>query len=358
MEKTKHIKNITIENFKCFNHFSTGEFGLYNIILGNNNAGKTSFLESLLFEENISQTIQHFQALLQFKNIINSSSVFFSNPFHFFINRYTKKESINISMNYYNTSKFIASFKTIKANDIPVEERNSLLKHFNGLTMTDELLKVNLGNKKEVYRKFDTVQNYEKTIDFVNYVYSSSYYSNDLIGFYLDNFANSKEKREELMSNIRFIIPNIQDIEITINSINKEPLIGIWLLDKDEMLSLPMFGDGTIRLFRIVLEIVICKGKYICIDEIDTGIHYTKYKDFIRTIFRVAKNNKVQLFISTHNNEFLKSIKEVLEEKDYSEHQNDTKSFTLKRLPDESIKAYRYNFEEFEFAIEQENELR
>jgi hypothetical protein len=47
-----------------------------------------------------------------------------------------------------------------------------------------------------------------------------------------------------------------------------------------------------------------------------------------------------------------------LEEEDFKNYQNETKCFSLKKLPKGNVKAYSYNFDEFEFAIEQENELR
>lgn len=119
-----------------------------------------------------------------------------------------------------------------------------------------------------------------------------------------------------------------------------------------------MFGDGAIRLFRFILELTMVQNQYLCIDEIDTGIHYSKYKDFSKIIISTANKNNVQLFITTHNNEFLKAFKEVLEEEDFKNYQNETKCFSLKKLSKGGINAYTYNFNEFEFAIEQENELR
>ena len=179
-----------------------------------------------------------------------------------------------------------------------------------------------------------------------------------MIEFYSTKFADSKETKRELISNLSILIKNISDVEISLSVIDKEPIIGIWLADKDSILPLPMFGDGTVRLFRFIMELAISKNKYLCIDEIDTGIHFSKYKDFIRIILKSANQNNVQLFITTHNNEFLKAFKEVLEEVEFKKFQKETKSFSLKKLPKGEVKAYSYDFDEFEFAIEQENELR
>jgi AAA15 family ATPase/GTPase len=194
--------------------------------------------------------------------------------------------------------------------------------------------------------------------EFVPFLFSSCFYSYDLIDFYIESFSDSKILKKILIGNLKCLIADLNDIEISLNPTNKEPTIVFWLSTSDKPLPLPMFGDGTIRLFRMIMEIVVSKNKYLCIDEIDTGVHFSKYKDFCRIVLQTAKANNVQLFMSTHNNEFLKSFKEVLEEEGFIDYQKDTKSFTLKKLPNGNIKAYEYTFEQFEFAIEQENELR
>ena len=93
-------------------------------------------------------------------------------------------------------------------------------------------------------------------------------------------------------------------------------------------------------------------------DAAAAAVENPKKKKSLKIILKVANQNNVQLFITTHNNEFLRTFKEVLEEDDFKNYQEETKCFSLKKLPKGNIKAYNYNFDEFEFAIEQENELR
>ncbi|MCW4468512.1 AAA family ATPase [Flavobacterium sp. MFBS3-15] len=356
MEQIKHIKNISIENFKCFDKFSVERFGKYNIILGDNNVGKSSFLESLLFENNISKTIRNFQGLLLFKNIVLDKA-YFENPFRFFLNTFSAKKTINVSLEYRNGNGFNLVLEPVFRKDLDKVEQQKLSDDIKFLNI-EEVLKARTNNSAFQYRLFDTRQNFEGTDDYIPYVYSTANYSSDLVRFFTANFSISKESKNSLISSLKFLVPNISNVEITLNYIDQTPIIGLWLDDKDSLLPLPMFGDGTIRLFRIIMEIAMSNGKHLCVDEIDTGFHYSRYKEVVKILLSVASFNKVQLFISTHNNEFLKSFKEVLEENDFIDFQNETKSFTLKKLPNGDIKAYRYDFEEFEFAIEQENELR
>lgn len=358
MEEVKHIKSINIQNFKCFDNFSAEGFGLYNIILGDNNVGKTSFLESLLFDENIVQSISNLQGILYYKRIgfdneLNTSII---NPFSFFIKNNAIERGVFVKLSFTNNIVCNYRYEVEKLENLSNAERTKFYDSINFSSNEKEILKVTLQNKHVEYRSFSVDENLEGHELNMPIILPSILYGKDLIQFYADNFTSSKLKKNSLIEQIKVILPTITDIELTYTG--NIPIIGIWLSNVDSLLPLPMFGDGTVRLFRMIMEIAMCKNKYLCIDEIDTGIHYSRYKDFSRIVLQTAKANNVQLFISTHNNEFLKSFKEVLEDKDFATYQDETKCFTLKKLPDESIKAYKYDFEEFEFAIEQENELR
>ncbi len=94
------------------------------------------------------------------------------------------------------------------------------------------------------------------------------------------------------------------------------------------------------------------------IDEVDNGVHYSRMEEFLKTILRIADKNSVQLFMTTHSNECLMHYKEALNNKDMKKYREKTRSYTLKELPDKSIKAYKYNIEEFDYAIEKDIELR
>lgn len=355
MENVKHIKNITVENFKCFDSLTVEGFSKYNIILGDNNVGKTSLLEALLFDENISQSIFNFHNLILTRNIFNKPNF---NPFHFYTNAYSNSEIIAINIEYFNAELLNDKYQSIDLNLINNSERNNFKDFFSNNFDEKEVLKIIKKDKTILFKRYNVARNFDKIIVFVPFVHSTAFYSKDLIDFYSQNFANSKESKQQLINNLKTLIPNISDIEISLNYINNEPIIGLWLEDKDRILPLPMFGDGTVRLFRFIMELSMAKNQYLCVDEIDTGIHFSRYKDFLKIILKVANQNNVQLFITTHNNEFLKTFKEVLEEYDFKNYQDETKCFSLKKLPKGDIKAYSYNFDEFEFAIEQENELR
>ena len=48
-----HLTYFKVENFKCFDSIELEDIGLINIITGDNNIGKSSLLEALLFNQDL-----------------------------------------------------------------------------------------------------------------------------------------------------------------------------------------------------------------------------------------------------------------------------------------------------------------
>ena len=49
--ETKHLSYFKVENFKRFDSLEVNDIGQFNLIVGDNNVGKTSLLEALLFDD-------------------------------------------------------------------------------------------------------------------------------------------------------------------------------------------------------------------------------------------------------------------------------------------------------------------
>jgi AAA15 family ATPase/GTPase len=94
------------------------------------------------------------------------------------------------------------------------------------------------------------------------------------------------------------------------------------------------------------------------IDEIDTGIYFKRFKNFWKVILQTAKDNDVQLFMTTHNEECIRYFKEVIDE-DLPEFKKDVRNITLvENAKTKEVTAHTYDFEQFEHAINVGNEVR
>lgn len=138
------------------------------------------------------------------------------------------------------------------------------------------------------------------------------------------------------------------------------------LLDNDRILvkvegrkrPLPIqaLGSGMLHFVGIFSVVACCKGGFVCIDEIGNGLHYSSCQVLWKTLLPYAKKHNVQLFITTHRVDVLRSFAETqlaLEDAPTATYIN------LIRSPKTGkIDAYRYTPNELLGALEAGMEVR
>ena len=358
-QQNKHLSWFKVENFKRFEAFEMENIGQFNLIFGDNNTGKTTVLEALLFDdENFNQFLENLYTTLLFRGLLNknSKSIALNLITKLFFNH--KKNNDVISFFYkkntsFNSKKEVISFEHKRIKQMDTELIAKLRENITTQTLPKDIFIFK--NSNTIFPlSINTAENKEDTEDYLPFIAFNQTYGEDLIGFY-SKIQQSKKLKSSLINSLSLFIEDIEDIEI-ITSYSNEPLITIRLKNTDSPIPLAMFGDGAIKLFRILVELPICKHRRLMIDEIDTGIHYSRFKDFWKTILVAAKENDVQIFATTHNKEGLKYFYEALEE--LPDYQQDARCFTLSQIKDGSIRAYTQTYEQFEHALLHDIEIR
>jgi len=314
----------------------------------------------LLFDEgNFNQFLFNLYTTLFTRGLFNERNI----P-NLVVDSRISKSFTNINSEH-SKSKFFYSInfpKQIK-NEIHVEFtrleylNQSMREHLKNNTLTSDLPKIiaifHYENKDYPFSVM-----YDENINapylFIPYISFGVSHLNDLIPFY-SNIQESTKQKKHLIQSLSLFINNIEDVEISASHSN-DPYIVIRFNNSDKPVPLAMLGDGAKKLFRILVELPLCKHRRLMIDEIDTGIHYSRFKDFWKTILVAAKENDVQMFATTHNKDCLKYFYEALEE--LPEYQQDARCFTLSRIKDDSVKAYTQTYEQFEHALHYDIEIR
>ncbi len=91
--RNNHLTYFKVENFKKFDSLEVNDIGQFNLIVGDNNVGKTCLLEALLVDNDIDMTIERFHNSLCRRNI------------HIHPTNIHSKEPIFPSHNYFNYLK-------------------------------------------------------------------------------------------------------------------------------------------------------------------------------------------------------------------------------------------------------------
>ena len=108
------------------------------------------------------------------------------------------------------------------------------------------------------------------------------------------------------------------------------------------LLPLYTYGDGVQRWFYILGCLALYRDSILCIDEIDSGFHPKAQEEFCRHLIEDTVRYNVQLFISTHNLEFLDNFLSAAQDTGLPE---DIRIISLKE-DDNTIRARSLNAKE------------
>lgn len=356
-----HLTYFKIENFKRFDSFEMENLGQFNLLVGDNNVGKTSVLEGLCFDEDWKKHIFGFVNTLIKRKLVESQngSKFPSfeelenaNIFETLIRDISKPYFIEYKV-FNNSTKMSLGFNFLEYKNLTQHEiENSVEIHMFGKPNSKYWLRFFQNNKAEnvINGYFEVlIGEFFYRYSTVNMIYFSSGYDSDLLFLYYSMLNNDKILRKEFESILKMIQPKID--EIRTHKIGEIEYLALGLEDKNGLFPLTYFGDGLVKLSRIILQIMAAKDKRLMIDEIETGIHFSRLKDFWKTIITLCKKYKVQLFATTHSLECQRYFVFALEELEEEDRKN-ARNITLVENPKGEVKSITFDYEQFEFALE------
>lgn len=352
----KHIKNIDVSGFRRFESLELTNLGLYNLIVGDNNIGKTTVLEALLFDSDKEACFKNLAyAFAERKNISRIKDDALAEE------RFLIPRDFVDSYRRNNTDQDIEfliyegrSSWTYEICKLTTGEVEALLDQKGGLDCNDYAGFVKDGTLS--YLDIPILLKNLKPHEALTYplVPFGKGYSHDLAFAYSDKIDRVKSVREEFLQNMTVFIPKISRIMVD----TERGSVLIEEEDSETSKELHQYGEGANKLFRILVQITLNKGGRVLVDEIDAGIHHTRFTEFWSTLLTFAQLNNVQLFATTHNLECIKYFKELLADESSFPFQKDSRVISLKKLPNNSIKAYTRLFEEFEYELDNDIELR
>ncbi|WP_033745017.1 AAA family ATPase [Helicobacter pylori] len=339
------IQSVRIKNFKNFKDTQIDGFTKLNIITGQNNAGKSNLLEALYYL--VGKSMHPCTNVLEiYDNIRKEPLTSESKNLMFYGLDTEKKIQITTTLDNNQTLdlqiKFIANEKqkVIESQIIPTAEQtqmpsqlNFTLKKNNEEIYNDHLNIAKIPNQSGYNRQFKNFDpnQLQKLLPFESAVIIPSdvaYRQVHMIQA-MSKICSNNQLEEELNERLNQFDNNIQSISFNTNNQLKLKVKGI-----KEKIPLSVFGDGLIKYLYIVSAFMADNAKTIYIDEVENGLHFSRMKLLLRCVIDFINDNKdgnLQVFMTTHNQEFIEILDQVIREKDFA-HQ--TKLFCLEQYDD------------------------
>src|SRR5262249_35106012 len=101
---------------------------------------------------------------------------------------------------------------------------------------------------------------------------------------------------------------NVERIEVLSEQSGPSIYLDVGL---DALVPLAVAGEGLVRLFSIILELIASRNGALLIDEIDNGLHYTVMPDLWKLLGELVEKHQVQVFGTTHNDDVIRSALEA-----------------------------------------------
>ena len=320
------LSELEIENYRGIESLKIDKIKQVNLIVGKNNSGKTSILEAIFLlmgmsDSQLALNVHNFRSL----RLTNNQDFSYLFPQFDFSKEPLIKGSLDSET---RTLKLTPSYEKIlpemtngkaknqELSSIPTEvsvsSSSNTYKTIEGLTFNFK------ENDKATYKK-DTVFldrgiPYFKPREFsykekaqASFINSRTIQNN--VAKQLDTLTASKNL-EPIINSLKEIEPKLTDIRIQSN--------GLILVDIgfSKYSPLNIIGDGIIGILSILAAISERKNSILLIDEIENGLHYSSLATLWKAVFKAAKANNVQLFITTHSYECVRAFDEIYKSSD------------------------------------------
>ena len=317
-----HFEHIDIQRFRGLMQVELSGLRDVNIIAGDNNSGKTSFMEALcLFRKpgdfyNVLKVarmrdVSPFTSPAMYENFI---ALFPKDEMYIGMHATGRigesvieihgeetKEILDPSMypyprgkfSKYNREDFSQEITTFYGEMHGWDERNSFHDsiRFNPFTKSSELL---FRNKRYP--------------DSINIVYLSPLAH--MQGNTFNKIVKNPEYKYICLTLLQLFDPEIVDL-LYLKNENTSRAVEYLEHKRLGIMPLATYGDGIKKVLSLANGIASAAGGVLLIDEIETSISYKYYSEIFDFIIMAAKQFEVQVFITTHNAEAIDGMLET-----------------------------------------------
>lgn len=338
------IKSIEINRFRGIRQLTVSDLSKINLLVGDNNSGKTTFLEAiqLLFSESQLSSVKN---IIKQRTVLNVNDNSFYTSFIKIFNAkqqegfldldiYAESSNGPIEFEIRGREKTISGEEALQISTMSLRQKVYYKKSSTYIPETVKLFAgsiISQNGKKPIEKdiRFTSLDNAivgAITKKEVQYIPSFGHLRYDL----LQNIVDNPEYKKLAISILKQFDNAIVDICYT--KADDGSYLETIITDDGVNMPFSVYGDGIKKMLYILNKLFDAADSILLIDEIETGLHKKYYEKLFPVVFELAKKFNVQLFIATHSMEAIDAILE------YGKYENDANSvepikvITLKKV--------------------------
>lgn len=361
-EMENMLSNLIVENFRGIQELKIEDMRRLVLLSGNNNVGKSTVLEAVFFMmDHLSP--DSFNHMNNFRGIsVPANGVSLWEPLFYQMNpdnsiriKATRGED-TITLSYSKDESYIPAQnagipKNVAGSFQSSAKRNYTLRFAFQVEGPIDYSEIGHFTTSDsgILRE---VSDDEGEKQFMQLTYTS-FVNNNIVRTdraVLDRMGKAEinGEKEKIIGFLQRIDPSISDI-VTL-SISGVPQL--YINTNNRLLPVQFSGDGINKLLFIVLSVMDAKDGILLVDEIDTGFHYSMYKDLWKIVADVSRDYNCQVIATTHSYENIIGAVEGV--KEYPE------DFSFYRLGYDKagLKAFRFSYDLLKSALRSDMEVR
>lgn len=318
------INDLAIEQFRGIKYLRLKKLSDVNLLLGSNDAGKTSVLEAVKLLE----SPRDIDAIVR-----NSRIRFLNIGMPFYYDSCTQFGSfLDLFPFDQDASKYIsigaetdrASFQWIVKGETshvlrPVSERElygrqsyrgkeerliteqDVLSFYGSIIFGAETIPIELD---EFFRYQAASSQAARMFGPIIYVAPGDHLSSRMLS---SVFRASKRREREIVELLRFVDPEIEGFKLKPNNMTNGTS---QVIEHRRFGDIPLYtyGDGMKKILALAANVVSAKNGILLIDEIETSLQASNLERIFNWLLQACRRSNVQLFVTTHSLEAVSAL--------------------------------------------------
>jgi Fe-S cluster assembly ATPase SufC len=313
------IRSLDIFNFRCFKTSNLDNVRRFNILTGTNGSGKTALLEAVFIAGGGSAEIFLRTNAWRGQNIIGITPSSLLPLFEDFFHQFDSAAGLRIKFRDSSGDQREVQITVGQSSvvNLPFDNRAS------ESTVSRELNFTWKTPKGTIESKIEVESNGTLRLAQPEDVFPIAFLNQATAGGSKDNAdrfsaISAKNLEKPVEAAVNRIFPQVTGLSVLTST--GVGTIHAAVRGVNRKIPIGLVSSGISKFVAILVSIAWAERGIVLIDEIENGLYHKLFPQMWREISEFARENKTQIFATTHSKEFLEAIAPIVDkgEKDYS----------------------------------------